>query len=307
MEKSFPVFSEDAGSRVDLFLAEKTGLSRNKITRAIENGKVTLNGQPIKKHHQIKIGEVFELDYQEPAPLKAEPEKIPLKIIFEDKDILVINKPAGMVTHPAPGNPAGTLVNAVLGYLPELKKSAEDLRPGLIHRLDKDTSGVMVITKNEKAQDFLARQLKEGKFQKKYWAVVFGIPKKKEGEIDLPIGRNQRDRKKMAVIRNEKLRRRSARTIYRLIEEFNSASLLEVQIITGRTHQIRVHLLAIGHPVLGDQTYTKKKTNLIGRQALHAKKLGFIHPTSKKFLEFEAELPQDMKELLEKLRDLKKP
>lgn len=302
MEKIFLVSSSDAVERLDIFLTQATGLSRSQISKAIDAGWATISGQQLKKNFKVKTGQKIHFIFSEVEPLKAEPEPIPLKIIYEDNDLILINKPAGLVVHPAPGNPSGTLVNALLAHWPKLKNSTEKLRPGLVHRLDKDTSGIMVIAKNPKAHESLAEQIKNRQIQKKYWAVVWGILKNKQGEIDLALGRHPRDRKKIAVIKNTKLKSRQAKTIYQVLEEFGEMSLLEVKPVTGRTHQIRVHLAELGHPVVGDIFYSKKRNNLINRQALHAKSLGFIHPATGKFVEFEAPLPEDMVKLLERLR-----
>jgi 23S rRNA pseudouridine1911/1915/1917 synthase len=302
MEQVFTSGPKDEGERLDHWLSQKAGVSRSQVVRAIEAGKVLLNGKPLKKNFRLEPGQEISFDSLPPEPLDAGPENIPLDIIFEDKDIILINKPAGLVVHPAVGNRTGTLVNALLGHFPELADSPEKIRPGLVHRLDKDTSGIMVVAKNLAAQEDLAGQIRDRKVTKIYKAVVGGLFKKPEGEVDRPIGRNTRRRKQMTVIEDPGAKSREARTLYRVLEEFKGASLVELRPVTGRTHQIRVHLDHLGHPVLGDEVYGRRKTRLILRQALHAEKLSFTHPKSGKKMEFTAPLPPDMLELLKALR-----
>lgn len=225
-------------------------------------------------------------------------EEIPLAIIYQDFDIIVVDKPPGLTVHPAPGHPRGTLVNALLAVAPDLQGIAGTLRPGIVHRLDKDTSGLMVVAKNDRAQQALQRQLKERKVKKSYLALVHGVPSPREGVIEAPIGRHPKNRKKMAVVAGG----REAQTRYRVQEQFaDRYSLLEVEPVTGRTHQIRVHMAAIGHPVVGDATYGRRSP-LIGRQFLHASKLAFGMPLGGREVEFESPLPPDLREALVRLR-----
>ena len=234
-----------------------------------------------------------------PETIALAPEAIPLTIIYQDGDIIVLDKPAGLTVHPAPGHPSGTLVNALLAACPDLRGIAGTLRPGIVHRLDKDTSGLMVVAKNDRAQRSLQRQLKEREVRKTYLALVKGVPAPREGTIEAPIGRHPKNRKKMAVVADG----REATTRYRVREEIAGGqySLLEVEPVTGRTHQIRVHLAAVGHPVVGDATYGRPSA-AVGRQFLHAHKLAFAMPLGGRAVEFESPLPADLREALSRLR-----
>lgn len=260
-----------------------------------------MNGRPVKPSYEVQVGDWIEVDLPEPEPLELVPEEIPLDILYEDEALIVLNKPAGLVVHPAPGHPKGTLVHALLAHCQNLSGIGGVQRPGIVHRLDRDTSGVMLIAKTDQAHQSLSTQLKNREIIKEYLAVVHGIFKDKKGTLSTVIGRHTHDRKKMSVFTRQG---RPAVTSYEVIEEFPNYSLVKIQIHTGRTHQIRVHMKYLNHPVVGDPLYGRgaKDQALIQRQALHAKRITFKHPVTDHPLEFVAPLPQDMKNLLEKLR-----
>jgi len=303
--------------RLDVFLASRISkVSRSKIKQIIETGNVTVNGVIKKPRYLIKAGEEIEVHIPRPEPMEAEPENIPISVVFEDTSLLVVNKEAGMVVHPGYGNRSGTLVNALLGHCESLSSSGDPVRPGVVHRIDKDTSGLLVVAKNEEAHRKLADQFKKKTVVREYIAVVWGRIKKKKDTIETLLSRNNRDRRKFGVREEGK----KAVTNYHAEERFRIASLLRLTLQTGRTHQIRVHCSHIGHPVFGDQMYggrgaclgglsqndtrfVKQLLKIMPRQALHAKSLGFIHPVTGKKCFFESELPADMKLLIEKLRE----
>ena len=288
--------------RLDAWLAEEEGdLSRSRWQALIEEGRVTVNGRTVKKNRRVSDGD--RVVWQIPAPVEAvpQPEDIPLDILYEDRDLIVINKPAGLVVHPAAGNETGTLVNALLHHCTDLAGIGGEKRPGIVHRLDKDTSGVMVAAKNEPALNELARQFRYRETEKDYLALVWGVPQEKRGTVRGTIGRHPIHRKKMAVdVRNG----RNAVSHYEVIETFDDATLVRVRIETGRTHQVRVHMAHLKHPVIGDTVYGRaRKANIrAGRQMLHAAKLSFVHPKSSKRLLFEAPLPEDFVRILDRLR-----
>jgi 23S rRNA pseudouridine1911/1915/1917 synthase len=302
--------------RIDRFLARQIeNATRSKVQKAIEQGLVLVNSRPVKASHEVAPGDVIRCTLPQPPRVEALPEAIPLEVVYEDDDLIVVNKPAGMVTHPAYGNYRGTLVNALLHHCGELSTANDELRPGVVHRLDKDTSGLIVAAKNDIVHAALARQFSERTTEREYWAVVWGVFKQTRGTIEASLGRSKSDRKKIAVTKEGK----HAVTEYEVIESFPFLFLLRLRLRTGRTHQIRVHLAHIGHPVFGDPTYggrriawgsadAKRKAEVqhlltvMRRQALHAKTLGFFHPTKKKFLKFDSELPADMQELLHLLK-----
>lgn len=261
---------------------------------------VFVNGKTVKPSYKVKENDEVVVNIPEAEKIDVLPENIPLDILYEDDDIIVINKPQGMVVHPAPGNYSGTLVNALLYHCKNLSGINGILRPGIVHRLDKDTSGVMVVAKNDKAHISLSNQIKERSVFKKYVAIVEGVIKDEEGKIEAPIGRHPVDRKKMAVIEDG----RYALTLYKVLERFKENTLVEAVIKTGRTHQIRVHMAYIGHPIVGDHVYgfKRQKFKLEG-QALHSSVLGFMHPTKGVYMEFEAPLPEYFKKLIEILRN----
>ncbi len=303
--------------RLDVFLASRISkVSRSKIKQIIETGNVTVNGVIKKPRYLIKAGEEIEVHIPRPEPMEAEPEKIPISIIFEDESLLVVNKEAGMVVHPGYGNRSGTLVNALLGHCESLSNRCDPVRPGIVHRIDKDTSGLLVVAKNEEAHRKLANQFKKKTAVREYIAVVWGRIKKKKDTIETFLSRSNRDRRKFGVQEQGK----KAVTNYHVEERFRLASLLRLTLKTGRTHQIRVHCSHIGHPVFGDQVYggrgarlgglsqndtgfAKQLLKIMPRQALHAKSLGFVHPVTGKEYFFDSELPADMTLLIEKLRE----
>ena len=300
----------DAGKRVDAFLAEKTGLTRSAAARLIEDGSALLGERKIAKNYKVKDGDVFELEIPEPDSSEALPENIPLDVIYEDADVIVINKPKGMVVHPAPGNPNGTLVNALLYHCSgSLSGIGGVVRPGIVHRIDKDTGGLLVVAKNDRAHLSLAEQIKVHDVSRIYYAIVIGNLKEDSGTIDAPIGRHPVDRKKMAVIRSAEKRSREAVTHWSVVERFWKFTLVRCQLETGRTHQIRVHMASIGHALLGDGVYGGDGTQfearhrrLIDGQCLFAAELSFTHPASGERMTLSAPLPEYFEKLLAELR-----
>lgn len=298
------VLAEESPSRLDIFLSRKfPPFSRAQIQRQIKLGKVWLNGRAAKSHHLIHSGDEIVIELPPPISPRVEPENIPLEILYEDEHILVINKPPGIITHPAAGVYSGTLVNALLYHTRNLSQIGGEWRPGIVHRLDKDTSGVMVIAKTDQAYRNLVAQIQSRKVKKKYLALVRGEVPLEEGELILPVGRHPVDRKKMAVGGK---RGRPAITHYKVRERFSGYTLLEVTPETGRTHQIRVHLSFLGYPVVSDRVYGGKVGKLpevnIARQALHALILGLKHPATGEYVEFQSPLAPDLAQALEALR-----
>ena len=305
--------------RIDVYLAHQVeNATRNKVQQAIEAGMVLVNGKIVKSSYLLNPADIIDITFPRPPRPEVVAENIPLKIIFEDDQLLIVNKPAGMVTHPAYGNYTGTLVNALLYHGNKLSTLNTGLRPGIIHRLDKDTSGLMVVAKTDAAHAFIARQFAKRTIDREYWAIVWGLFKSQNGIIDTNLGRSKRDRKKVAVTDEGK----HAITEYKVLKEFDFLSLVSLHLKTGRTHQIRVHLSHIGHPVFGDPTYYGRSNTwnglegkkaqqaanllkLITRQALHAKTIGFIHPATKKQLFFDSELPEDMQNILKAIQKSK--
>jgi 23S rRNA pseudouridine1911/1915/1917 synthase len=296
------VSAEHKGQRIDQFLSRlpAPALSRSQAHRLIASGKVRINREIPKPSYKIKFNDRIAVIIPPPPELTVKGENLPLDIVYEDEDIIVVNKPKGMVVHPAPGNYSGTLVNALLFHCGHLAALGAPLRPGIVHRLDKDTSGLMVAAKNDAAYHSLARQFKDRTVGKTYLALVHGVVKNNTGIIEARIGRHPVHRKKMAV--SEAQKGREAFTHYRVIERFKHYSLVEVKIRTGRTHQIRVHMSHIGHPVVGDQTYGKKNDGLgVRSQLLHAQALKFIHPRTGQPVEYKVAPPGEMKEVLDAL------
>ncbi|NQS98891.1 MAG: RluA family pseudouridine synthase [candidate division Zixibacteria bacterium] len=315
-EMVLKVASNQGRIRIDAYLVSRLPhISRSRIKQLITDGLVTVDSEPVKPSRKISPGESITLHLQPKPQPSYEPENIPLDIIYEDRHLAVINKPAGMVVHPGHGNFTGTLMNALLGHNRSLMELGEDFRAGIVHRLDKDTTGLLVTAKDEYTLSELGRQFSSHTIERKYTALVWGHPKKRSGVIEGNLGRSNRDRRLFTV----KAEGKPALTSYSIIEYFEVFSLLEIILGTGRTHQIRVHFSHIGHPVFGDPTYGGRNARFGGltpsqrlicaeylqimkRQALHAKTLGFFHPVRKEFMRFDSELPEDMRELLEKLR-----
>ena len=273
---------DKSGERFDRFLSEHCpDLSRSRIQALISDGSVTLDGKAAKPSARIRAGQMIVLRLPEPQVSRLEPQHIPLSIVYEDGDLLVVDKPAGMTVHPAPGHPDGTLVNAVLAHCPDLQGIGGTVRPGIVHRLDKDTSGLMVVAKNDRAHRALSDQLKARAFTKEYIALTHGSVTPHEAIIDAPIGRSSANRQQMAVVE----RGREAVTRYRVMRYYPAHTLVEIYPTTGRTHQIRVHFASLGYPLVGDATYGKPDGRL-NRHFLHASKLGFAHPSGGEYLEF---------------------
>ncbi|MEQ2471881.1 RluA family pseudouridine synthase [Laedolimicola intestinihominis] len=296
------VSPEDAGVRIDKYLAEQLpDITRSYLQKLLKDGSVQMNGKPVKASTKTAVGAVIALTIPEPEEPEILPENIPLDILYEDSDVILINKPKNMVVHPAAGHYTGTLVNALMYHCRgDLSGINGVLRPGIVHRIDKDTTGVLIVCKNDRAHNALAEQLKEHSITRKYRAIVCGNLKEDEGTVDAPLGRHPQDRKKMAIVRSGGKR---AVTHYRVLERFGNDTYIECQLETGRTHQIRVHMASLGHPLLGDEIYGRAKSPFkLEGQTLHAMVLGFIHPTTGEYMEFEAPLPEYFEKLLEKLR-----
>ena len=288
----------DGGARLDKFISDHSDISRSYAARLAEDDMITVNGKAADKKTKLAAGDIVNVTVPEPEELAAEPEDIPLDIVYEDESLIVVNKPQGMVVHPAPGNPSGTLVNGLLFHC-SLSSINGVIRPGIVHRIDKDTSGLLVVAKTNAAHEALAAQLKEHKAERKYYAIVRGNIKDDGGRIDKPIGRHPTDRKRMAVIAGG----REAVTHYRVLERFGQYTLVECILETGRTHQIRVHMASIGHSVAGDPVYGAQKERFkTDGQLLHAAALGFTHPVTGEHMEFLAGLPEHFKNVLELLR-----
>ncbi len=298
MKKEYLV--KEDGVRLDKYISQiDNEISRMMIQKLIENNKVYVNNKIEKASYKVKINDKIEMEIEEPKEAKLKPEKLPLNVIYEDTDIIIINKEKGMVVHPGNGNPDGTLANAIMERCKDsLSGIGGEIRPGIVHRIDKDTSGIIIVAKNDKSHIDISNQIKEHKTTKTYIALVRGIVKENEASIDMPIGRSKKDRKKMAVDKDGK----KAVTHFKVLKRYSDCTLLEIVIETGRTHQIRVHLSEIGYPIIGDYTYSngKNRFNIEG-QMLHAYKIKFIHPTTKKEVEFVADLPKYFKEIIEKL------
>lgn len=298
--KNYTIEEENVGKRLDLFVSEnEVDMSRSFVQGIIEKQQVKVNGQIKKSNYKLRVGDKVQVELAEPVELQVEAEDIPLDIIYEDSDVIVINKPQDMVVHPAPGNYTGTLVNGLLYHCKDLSGINGVIRPGIVHRIDKDTSGVLVVAKNDKSHNSLAMQLKDHSMKRTYYAIVEGIVKEEEGTVRTNIGRHPVERIKMAVVKDGK----EAITNYKVLERFKSNTLVECRLETGRTHQIRVHMAHLHHPLIGDQVYGYKKQKFkLQGQALHAKNLGFIHPTTGEYMEFDSQLPEYFQDILDKLR-----
>ena len=300
--KEFSIDHETEGQRIDRYLSDTLeDRSRSYIQKIIKDGHVTVNQKPVKANYRLSFGNRVEVTLPEAKEPDIEPENIPLDILYEDQDIIMVNKPKQMVVHPAPGHYEGTLVNAIMFHCKdELSGINGVLRPGIVHRIDKDTTGSIIICKNDEAHRKIAQQLKEHSITRKYRAIVYGRIMEDEGTVNAPIGRHPTDRKKMAI--NEK-NGKPAVTHYKVLERFDKYTYIECQLETGRTHQIRVHMTSIGHPLLGDEVYGNVKCPFkLEGQTLHAMTIGFIHPTTGEYVEYEAPLPEYFEHLLQILR-----
>ena len=286
--------------RLDAFIAQKNDkLSRTMIQKLIESGNILVNGENKKISYKVQVGDIIDLNLPEPKEAGIEAQEIPIEVVYEDSDIIVVNKPKGMVVHPANGNPDGTLVNAVMALCKgSLSGIGGEIRPGIVHRLDKDTSGLLIVAKNDLAHINMSKQIKDREVKKIYIALVKGNIGENEATINMPIGRSTKDRKKMAARKDGK----EAITHFKVLKRYEKYTLLEIKIDTGRTHQIRVHMAEIGHPVVGDMVYSSGKNEFgVEGQMLHAKSLDFKHPITGKAMHLEAELPQYFKDVLEEL------
>ena len=293
--------AEDAGTRADVFLAAKLGVSRSNMQKLLEDGRVKRGEKIIKANYKVRAGEMFVVDIPEPEPIEAVPENIPLDIIYEDDDVVVLNKARGMVVHHAPGNYTGTLVNALLYHCSNLSGINSAIRPGIVHRLDKDTSGIMIVAKNDAAHISLSQQIQSKTAVRTYLAVVRGNIKTDSGTIETQIARDKTDRKKMSVVKEGG---RDAITDYEVLERFGKYTLVRCKLRTGRTHQIRVHMEYLGYPLVGDPKYSPMKTPFgIKGQALHSHTLEFTHPRTGERMKFEAPLPEDMHKIITRLHN----
>ena len=294
------VISEDVNNRIDTYLSEKLDYSRSKIAKMISDGTVLVNGKKTKNSYTLKENDVITVGEYVEEEMNIEPENIPLDIVYEDDDVIVVNKPNGMVVHPAVGNNHGTLVNALLNYSKNLSDINGEFRPGIVHRIDADTTGLLMVAKNNKSHEILADQLSKKETTRKYIALVWGVIKEDTETIDAPIGRDNSDRKKMAVT---SINSKDAITHLKVLKRFKEATLIELQLETGRTHQIRVHMNYINHPVVNDPVYGRRKIIDETAQCLHAYSLGFNHPKTKEYMEFKCELPECFKNILKMFED----
>lgn len=297
--------AEQGGERVDKLIAEQSGgaLSRTQVQDLIDQELIVVNGKKVKSNYKLKAGDTVTVNVPEPQEVSVEPENIPLDVVYEDSDVIVVNKKRGMVVHPAMGHYSGTLVNALLYHCKDLSGINGEVRPGIVHRIDKDTTGLLMAAKNDLAHRGLAAQLKEHSVTRKYVAVVHGVIPHDLGTVEAPIGRDPVHRQQMAVVREGG---REAVTHFQVIERLPRHTVVELKLETGRTHQIRVHMEFIGHPLVGDPKYGNQKRNRFGDilqgQALHAQVLGFVHPRTEEYLEFSAEMPDEMVRLIERLK-----
>lgn len=299
--REFLVLEEDEGDRLDVYLSNELGdMSRSYIQKIIKDKKVLVNSKIEKAKYLVKEDDKIKIEIPAPKLLEVTPQNIPIEIVYEDNDVLIVNKPQDMVVHPAPGNYDNTLVNAILYHCKDNLSSINGvIRPGIVHRIDKDTSGLLMIAKNNNSHNSLAKQLKDHSITREYEFICNGVVKDDKITVDKPIGRNPKDRLKMAVVTNGK----HAVTHFEVVKRFENFTHMKARLETGRTHQIRVHALSINHPLLGDSVYGPKNNKFkLKGQTLHAKKLGFIHPTTKEYIEFDSELPDYFKEIINKLK-----
>lgn len=286
--------------RLDSYLISKLDKSRSKIQSMIKGGNILVNGNVVKPSYVVKLGDIIDVDDIQEEVLSASPEKMDLDIVYEDDDVIVVNKANGVVVHPAVGNTSGTLVNGLMYHFKNLSSINGEFRPGIVHRIDAYTTGLLMVAKNDKAHEFLAKQLEEKSTKRVYWALVWGVIPNDTGTIDAPIGRDSNDRKKMCVT---SVNSKKAITHFKVLERYKSATLIELSLETGRTHQIRVHMNYIGYPIVNDPVYGKRKLIDNSGQCLHAKTLGFIHPTTLKEISFDSELPDCFVNILNKFKE----
>jgi len=300
MEYRFIATEESDNTRIDstlsFLLPDK---SRSYIQKIIKDGAITVNGKIVKQSYTLKVDDEIVCDIPDAVMPEIEPEEMKLDIVYEDSDFIIINKPKDMVVHPAPGHMKGTLVNGIMHHCKDLSGINGVLRPGIVHRIDKDTTGLLIICKNDIAHNHIAEQLKEHSIERTYHAICHGVLKEDEGVINAPLGRSQNDRKKMAIVSDGK----RAVTHYTVLERFKDATYVKLNLETGRTHQIRVHMASLGHPLLGDNVYGQKNDKYLKHgQLLHAKTLGLVHPTTGEFVQFDSDIPEYFKEILGKLK-----
>ena len=296
--KEFKITNEN--DRIDNFLSANTEVSRSKISKMIKENKILVNDNPVKSSYTLKPNDIITMEEYVEEQLNVEPEEMDLDIVYEDKDVIVVNKENGIVVHPAIGNPSGTLVNGLMYHSKELSDVNGEFRPGIVHRIDAYTTGLLMVAKNNFTHEFLAKQLEEKTTTRKYIALVWGVVNTDTGTIDAPIGRDMSDRKKMAVT---DINSKDAITHFKVLERYSNATLIELKLETGRTHQIRVHMNYIGYPVVNDPVYGRRKIIDSTGQCLHAKTLGFIHPRTKEYMEFDSELPECFTNILNMLKD----
>lgn len=293
------MISDVNGIRIDQYLTSKLNFTRSKIEKMIKEGNIKVNGNIVKKSYILNLNDEILIEEYIENEMSAEPINMNLEIIYEDDDVIIVNKPNGLVVHPAPGNYSNTLVNGLMYHSKNLSSINGEFRPGIVHRIDAYTTGLLMVAKNDKAHLSLAKQLEEKTTTRKYIALVWGVIKENSGTIDAPIGRDKKDRKKMCVT---DVNSKEAITNFKVLERFKNATLIELSLKTGRTHQIRVHMDYIGHPVVNDPVYGRRKLIDDSGQCLHAKTLGFVHPTLNKYMEFDSELPDCFTNILEKFK-----
>lgn len=296
--QTYIITVEEKDTRLDTFLAQKLDLSRSKVQTLIAQNKVLVNAKPTKSSYILKENDVIESETYQEEPMDVKPEKMDLDIVYEDDDLLVVNKANGVVVHPAVGNPNGTLVNGLLYHSKNLSSVNGEFRPGIVHRIDADTTGLLVVAKNNKTHEALAKQLEEKTTHRKYVALVWGVVNTDTGTIDAPIGRDINDRKKMTVT---DINSKNAITHFKVLERFSNSTLIELVLETGRTHQIRVHMNYIGYPIVNDPVYGHRRKIDDTGQCLHAKELGFVHPTTGIYMEFQSELPECFLEIVRRV------
>ncbi len=294
------MISDVSGIRIDQYLTSKLNITRSKIEKMIKEGNIKVNGNIIKKSYILNLNDEILIEEYKEKEMSSKPINMNLEIIYEDDDVIVVNKPNGLVVHPAPGNYSNTLVNGLMYHSKKLSSINGEFRPGIVHRIDAYTTGLLMVAKNDKAHLSLAKQLEEKTTTRKYIALVWGIIKEDSGTIDAPIGRDKNDRKKMCVT---DVNSKEAITNFKVLERYKNATLIELSLKTGRTHQIRVHMNYIGHPVVNDPVYGRRKLIDDSGQCLHAKTLGFIHPTLNKYMEFDSELPDCFINILNKFKE----